>query len=487
MSTTSLRKKHKIYFAYGGNIHLKRMAKRCPNARYLGVARLSGYRWQINERGYANIVKVSMEPRDASVLMPVQGLCYLITAEDEAKLDRAEGVPTAYQKRILAVELVLAKASLVGRDVDEIMSLSSEEVKAGSGRLGQNHGSSEAAQALVYVSKDFTTDGLPRAEYAGRMRLGLRNALDLGISREYGQAIERVLDAGVRVVEGANNSLPAPSPAPSPRPRPNAVSDPMTPPASTPGVPTYYFAFGSNMQLSQMALRCPGSKVFAKGVLPGYRWQINQRGVANIVRTPPQDGTDSVIQGILFTVTPSDVRTLDRYEGVADQLYDKIMLPVQVEPLAVDGLKGVKTTAAAGKLASTPQTRGQSTRQGVQRQIQGPHRQRSKASAAKEVEALVYISSKFKKDGHIRGEYVGRMQLAMADAVKLGVDEAYLGAALHPMVFSADGEVASDQGKREILVREPARGAEQGGVSGSPKGHRIIERVPVGTGNHAAA
>ncbi|KAL5001700.1 hypothetical protein BDV10DRAFT_159590 [Aspergillus recurvatus] len=481
MSTTSSRHKHKIYFAYGGNIHLERMAKRCPNARYLGVARLPGYRWQINERGYANITKPSTETSDTPVPMAVQGLCYLIEAEDEAKLDRAEGVPAAYQKRVLSVELVLAKASLVGRDVSEIMGLSSEELKAGSGRVGQSPGSGEMAQALVYVSKDFTADGLPRAEYAGRMRLGLRDALDLGMSREYGQAIERVLDAGVRDVGGANNSPPAPSP----RLRPNAVSAPLTPPASTTGSPKYYFAFGSNMQLSQMASRCPDSKVFAKGVLPGYRWQINERGVANVVPTPPRDGKDSVIQGILFTVSPKDVRTLDKKEGVASQCYDKISLRVQVEPLAVDGLKGVKTTVAVGKLTSTPQARGQGTGQGGQRQTQSQSARRPKVTGAREVEALVYLSSQYKKDGHIRAEYVERMQLAMADAVKLGVDDAYLRASLYPWIFSADGEVVSDQGTREILVREPAGGAAQ--VGGSPKGRRIIERAPVGTGYQVAA
>jgi hypothetical protein len=45
-------------------MHLKQMVKRCPSARYLGVANLPGYRWQINERGYANIVEASAETQE---------------------------------------------------------------------------------------------------------------------------------------------------------------------------------------------------------------------------------------------------------------------------------------------------------------------------------------------------------------------------------------------------------------------------------------
>ncbi|KAL5044998.1 hypothetical protein BDW71DRAFT_185277 [Aspergillus fruticulosus] len=478
MSTTSSRRKHKIYFAYGGNIHLKQMVKRCPCARYLGVARLPGYRWQINERGYANIIAVSTETETRESPAPVQGLCYLISVEDEGKLDRSEGVPTAYQKRILSVELILPKASLVGRDVGEIMNFSTEELRAGSGR-----GEKEVVKALVYVSKDYTTDGLPRAEYAARMRLGLSNALDMGMSREYARTIETVLAAGVRGAgAGAGGVSSPPAASPRPQPRPSTTAAPRASPPSTAPAPTYYFAFGSNMVLTQMAGRCPGSKVFAKGILPGYRWHINERGVANIVATPPHDGS-SVVQGILFTLSPKDISALDKYEGVAKGYYDRILLRVKVEPLAVDGLKGVKTAVAAGKLASNSQAEARG--QGRQRQGQGQHRQPSNKTSAKEVEALVYLSSQYKKDGLIRAEDAGRMQLAMADALKLGVDEAYLRASLRPWVLGVEEEVVLDQGKRKIIVREPAGGAAQ--VGESPEGRRIIERVPFGTESQAAA
>ena len=71
------------------------MASRCPTSTYhssFGVLR--GYRWIIGDRGYANVVKT----QDEHV---VYGMLYTLEPEDEALLDRAEGVPYAYLKREL--------------------------------------------------------------------------------------------------------------------------------------------------------------------------------------------------------------------------------------------------------------------------------------------------------------------------------------------------------------------------------------------------
>ena len=51
----------------------------------------------------------------------VEGLCYLLSAEDEARLDRSEGVPTAYQKKWTEVDFYPAAVKLLGRKVTEIL------------------------------------------------------------------------------------------------------------------------------------------------------------------------------------------------------------------------------------------------------------------------------------------------------------------------------------------------------------------------------
>ncbi|KAK5010452.1 hypothetical protein LTR28_009842 [Elasticomyces elasticus] len=74
------------------------MSLRCPTSTHLGLARLSGFTWLINTRGYANVV-ASTHPSDA-----VYGLVYGLAAADEARLDANEGVPLAYTKEYMGVE-----------------------------------------------------------------------------------------------------------------------------------------------------------------------------------------------------------------------------------------------------------------------------------------------------------------------------------------------------------------------------------------------
>ncbi|KAG0645483.1 hypothetical protein D0Z07_8695 [Hyphodiscus hymeniophilus] len=102
-----------LYFAYGSNLQLKQMAKRCPDSQYQGRARLHNFRWQINDRGFANVIP---DPNSS-----VEGLCYLLSGEDEARLDRSEGVPTAYQKKWTEVDFYPGAAKLLGRKVTEIL------------------------------------------------------------------------------------------------------------------------------------------------------------------------------------------------------------------------------------------------------------------------------------------------------------------------------------------------------------------------------
>lgn len=202
------------------------------------------------------------------------------------------------------------------------------------------------------------------------------------------------------------------------------------------------------MHLTQMASRCPASRVFAKGILRGYRWQINQRGVANIVRCKRSEKQQHAVEGILFMVSSSDIRALDRSEGISKQFYDKALWWVDVAPLAVPELKGEPTALAAEKLKALQAS------ERVNR-TQGPHGERADVE---QVEALVYLSGLFRKDGLIRNEYVQRMELAMSDALKLGVSEKFLHNSLYPFVFGegpamvspaqpAQEEVDEKQGK----------------------------------------
>ena len=75
-----------------------------------------------------------------------------------------------------------------------------------------------------------------------------------------------------------------------------------------------YFAYGSNLSLSQMQDRCKMSVPITPAVLKGYKltFKHNKRGngVADIVK---EDGSE--VLGALYAVSKSDVKSLDKFEG----------------------------------------------------------------------------------------------------------------------------------------------------------------------------
>ena len=84
----------KLYFAYGMNTNKEEMAYRCPGARALGRAMLSGYRFEF--KSFATVVP------DAD--SQVQGVLWTITDADEAALDILEGYPEFYDKQHVKVQ-----------------------------------------------------------------------------------------------------------------------------------------------------------------------------------------------------------------------------------------------------------------------------------------------------------------------------------------------------------------------------------------------
>jgi hypothetical protein len=174
-----------------------------------------------------------------------------------------------------------------------------------------------------------------------------------------------------------------------------------------------YFAYGSNLWLEQMATRCPSSYFIGRAVLPDYKWQINQRGVANVV---PCAGRS--VHGLVYELgSADDERRLDRSEGVRTGAYSKVALPVvlyEAAPalqLRVPGM--VQTGGAAPTIAAA---RRRTAILGVER----PSRL-AEQPARLQPGVLVYLSENFVTPGDPREEYIDRMNRAMSDAVILGV------------------------------------------------------------------
>ncbi len=79
----------------------------------------------------------------------------------------------------------------------------------------------------------------------------------------------------------------------------------------------YYFAYGSNINLDQMAYRCPNAEPQMAVTLDGYELLFRRGGFATIA---PKEGGQ--VQGFIWKLTPQCVQALNGYEGYP-RFYDK--------------------------------------------------------------------------------------------------------------------------------------------------------------------
>lgn len=134
--------KSRIYLAYGSNLNIWQMAERCPTAKMLGTAELKGY--ELLFRGKPHRAVATIEPKEGASV-PV--LLWKLRPTDEISLDRFEGVPNTYAKRM--VEVAYGKESI---------------------------------KAMTYVMTLGFHAGLPSAEYLSRIAAGYdRAGFDFGV------------------------------------------------------------------------------------------------------------------------------------------------------------------------------------------------------------------------------------------------------------------------------------------------------------------
>ncbi|PVH84415.1 hypothetical protein DL98DRAFT_352815, partial [Cadophora sp. DSE1049] len=165
-----------VYFAFGSNLHLSQMSKRCPESRYLGRGFLRDHKWQINTRGYANIIPSQQDC--------VHGLCFLLSQKDEERLDRNEGVnmvPSAYEKHFRDVEVYPTNPIIVGRRVKEV----DEFIRQPSFSPLSGFEAGEIVRALVYINRREIDNGPPKTEYISRISAGVEDAKLLGVPPLY--------------------------------------------------------------------------------------------------------------------------------------------------------------------------------------------------------------------------------------------------------------------------------------------------------------
>lgn len=88
-----------------------------------------------------------------------------------------------------------------------------------------------------------------------------------------------------------------------------------------------YVAYGSNLNIGQMAVRCPTARIVGTAELKDYRLMFKGSMTGSYLTVEPEKGCSVPVA--VWSVTKADERALDRYEGFPAFYYKKeIELPV---------------------------------------------------------------------------------------------------------------------------------------------------------------
>lgn len=139
----------KLYVAYGSNLNLTQMARRCPSAGIYGVGQLNN--WELVYRG-SMVNSHATIRRKQGAYVPV--LLWSIEPDDERRLDVYEGYPIYYYKRTVMVDI-----------------------------------GSRKKKAMVYIMDPRNKPGTPSPTYVDTIRQGyIDNNLDL---HKFEESLER--------------------------------------------------------------------------------------------------------------------------------------------------------------------------------------------------------------------------------------------------------------------------------------------------------
>lgn len=90
----------------------------------------------------------------------------------------------------------------------------------------------------------------------------------------------------------------------------------------------YYIAYGSNLNIRQMQMRCPGARIIGTSVIEDYQLLFKGSKTGSYLTIGPKEGGRVPVAA--WEVTESDELALDRYEGYPDFYYKAEMkLPIK--------------------------------------------------------------------------------------------------------------------------------------------------------------
>ena len=98
---------------------------------------------------------------------------------------------------------------------------------------------------------------------------------------------------------------------------------------------TLYIAYGSNLNLQQMAFRCPTAKVIGASKIKDYELLFRGSRHSAVATVEPCKG--GRVPVLLWTLKEKDLQTLDRYEGYP-HFYRKEILDVELNGKTISAM-----------------------------------------------------------------------------------------------------------------------------------------------------
>lgn len=98
---------------------------------------------------------------------------------------------------------------------------------------------------------------------------------------------------------------------------------------------TLYIAYGSNLNLPQMAFRCPTAKVVGASEIKDYELLFRGGRKSSVATVEPLKG--SSVPVLLWKLKEGDLQSLDRYEGFPS-FYRKEILEVELRGKTVPAM-----------------------------------------------------------------------------------------------------------------------------------------------------
>lgn len=308
--------KKTLYIAYGSNINKLQMQQRCPGAEIFAVGTIEG--WQLEFNKVATLVKRPGEQTPC--------LVWSITSEHEKSLDKYEGYPYKYGKKMVDVtingETIKAMAYIMNDSSKRVPPKDEYyyRILDGYEDAGLDTFYLDSAVDRAFDEQEQMLFSSPRTDnsfYESQDEIDKARCEGFKAAIKYAAYIGLISEEDTQgitdkeILDICGNFLPMP-------PKSYTLGD-----IDCSNEYKLYIAYGSNMNLEQMQHRCPRSKPVASMMLNGYELVFDS--FATIERNP-----DAKTPIVLWQIHRSDWLNLDRYEGYPN-LYRKEILTLALE------------------------------------------------------------------------------------------------------------------------------------------------------------